>query len=140
MEKDPKPEKVYVETFMTEGDENDNDDANLEIQKALFDDAKENFDIEEAMNSFIIKKDYFVSHKDGSIFKDYIIDEKAIGEGGFGTVFKGHERETNELRAIKKIPYEKIINYQSVVNEVTALKNLDHPNIIKLYEVYEDEG
>ena len=133
MEKEPKPEKVYVDTFMTEEEENANDEENVEIQKALFDDAKANFDIEEAMNSFIIKKDYFVSHKDGSIFKDYDIDEKAIGEGGFGTVFKGYERETRELRAIKKIPFEKIINYQSVINEVTALKNLDHPNIIKLY-------
>ena len=59
--------------------------------------------------------------------------------GGFGTVFRGFEKETSSLRAIKKIPLEKIINYQSIINEVTALKNLDHPNIIKLYEVYEDE-
>ena len=58
---------------------------------------------------------------------------------GFGTVFRGFEKETSSLRAIKKIPLEKIINYQSIINEVTALKNLDHPNIIKLYEVYEDE-
>jgi len=77
-------------------------------------------------------------HRDGDIFKDYDIEANPIGEGGFGAVFKGYEKETGALRAIKKIPLEKIINYQSIINEVTALKNLDHPNIIKLYEVYED--
>jgi calcium-dependent protein kinase len=69
-----------------------------------------------------------------------IFIETTIGEGGFGSVYKAKEKETGALRAIKKIPLEKIINYQSIINEVTALKNLDHPNIIKLYEVYEDEG
>lgn len=42
------------------------------------------------------------------------------------------------MRAIKKIPIEKIINPQNIINETTALKNLDHPNIIKLYETYQD--
>ena len=79
-------------------------------------------------------------HREGDIFKDYEIDGNPIGEGGFGAVFKGYERETGALRAIKKIPLEKIMNYNSIINEVTALKNLDHPNIIKLYEVYEDAG
>ena len=87
----------------------------------------------------LLNKDYFVLHRDGDIFKDYNVDAAPIGEGGFGTVFRGFEKETSSLRAIKKIPLEKIINYQSIINEVTALKNLDHPNIIKLYEVYEDE-
>ncbi len=53
-------------------------------------------------------------------------------------MYKAREKETGALRAIKKIPLEKIINHQSVVNETTALKNLDHPNVIKLYETYED--
>lgn len=79
-------------------------------------------------------------HRDGDIFNDYDIEDTPIGEGGFGAVFKGYEKETGALRAIKKIPLEKVINYQSIINEVTALKNLDHPNIIKLYEVYEDQG
>jgi serine/threonine protein kinase len=30
--------------------------------------------------------------------------------------------------------------YNNFINEVSALKLLDHPNIIKLYEVYEDEN
>ncbi len=32
---------------------------------------------------------------------------------------------------------ENIKNYDGFMGEVAALKTLDHPNIIKLYEVYE---
>uniref|UniRef100_A0A7S3NRC8 non-specific serine/threonine protein kinase n=1 Tax=Euplotes crassus TaxID=5936 RepID=A0A7S3NRC8_EUPCR len=118
---DKEPQKVFVEEFMTEEEEK-----------------KEEFDVEEAMNNFVIKKDYFVLHRDGDIFKDYEVEETPIGEGGFGCVYRAKEKETGALRAIKKIPTEKIINHQSIINETTALKNLDHPNIIKLYETYQD--
>lgn len=72
-----------------------------EVQNSLLEDAKANFDIQEAMNSFIIKKDYFVAHRDGSIFNDYDMGSKPIGEGGFGTVFVGTDKMTGEKRAIK---------------------------------------
>jgi calcium-dependent protein kinase len=42
-------------------------------------------------------------------------------------------------RAIKLIKREKIKNFQRFINEVNALKTLDHPNVIKLFEIYEDE-
>lgn len=55
------PEKVYVDSFMTEDDEN-----------------KEDFNTNEAINSFIIKKDYFVMHRDGDIFKDYDVESNKL--------------------------------------------------------------
>ena len=55
------PEKVYVDSFMTEDDEN-----------------KEDFNTNEAINSFIIKKDYFVMHRDGDIFKDYDVESNYL--------------------------------------------------------------
>ena len=85
-------------------------------------------------NKHVVKRSIDVS------FMNNLCIATPIGEGGFGFVYKGYEKETGAVRAIKKIPLEKIINYQSIINEVTALKNLDHPNIIKLYEVYEAEG
>ena len=33
----------------------------------------------------------------------------------------------------------KIKNFQRFYNEVNALKTLDHPHIIKLFEIYEDD-
>lgn len=54
MDSSKEHEKVYVDSFMTEEEEN-----------------KVEFNSEDAINSFIIKKDYFVMHRDGDIFKDY---------------------------------------------------------------------
>jgi serine/threonine protein kinase len=49
---------------------------------------------------------------------------------------KGKE---NTWRAVKKIPKSAIKNPQQFINEIDILKGLDHPNIIKLYETFEDE-
>ena len=54
-------EKVYVDSFMTEEEE-----------------GKGEFDPEEAINSFIIKKDYFVMHREGDIFNDYEVEGKIL--------------------------------------------------------------
>ena len=56
-----KVEKVYVDSFMTEEEE-----------------GKGEFDPEEAINSFIIKKDYFVMHREGDIFNDYEVEGKIL--------------------------------------------------------------
>lgn len=42
------------------------------------------------------------------------------------------------MRAAKKIEISNLTNKDTFLKEVSALKVLDHPNIIKLYEVYED--
>lgn len=41
-------------------------------------------------------------------------------------------------RAIKLISRKKIKRFDRFINEIRALKTLDHPNVIKLYEIYED--
>ena len=48
--------------------------------------------------------------------------------------------ETGEMRAIKKIPRSKIRDWARLEAEVQILKNLDHPNVIKFYEYFEDEN
>ena len=53
MEPSANPEKVYVDSFMTEEEENATEEDLSEKDKFL--EAKDKFDIEEAMNSFIIK-------------------------------------------------------------------------------------
>lgn len=68
---------------------------------------------------------------------DYTMDKKELGKGSFGVVYKAHEKNTGIVRAVKKVMNENIQNYDGFINEVDALKTLDHPNIIKLYEVYE---
>lgn len=42
--------------------------------------------------------------------------------------------------AIKAISKDKIEDKEMFTSEINILKQLDHPNIVKLYEVYESES
>lgn len=110
-----------------------------QINKEDFENKKANFDLKKVVSNFILKKDYFISHKTSDIFLDYDFDDKPIGEGSFGTVYKAKEKSTNIVRAIKQIINENITNYDGFMTELSALKTLDHPNVVKLFEVYQDK-
>ncbi len=74
--------------------------------------------------------------KQKSLFIDYEVVGK-LGEGSYGSVFKAQHRKADVTRAIKAIK-RKNIDSISFDNEITILKSVDHPNIIKLYECYYD--
>jgi len=59
---------------------------------------------------------------------------KILGVGGFATVFEG--AWDGKKVAVKRIPVEKAASNEP---EVKALKMLDHPNVIKLFHVKEDQ-
>ena len=68
---------------------------------------------------------------------DYTLENK-IGKGSFGEVYLTTKKGTDKLYATKKM--QKIIVLQPKVkkffnNEISILKTLDHPNIIKLYDI-----
>lgn len=104
-----------------------------------FERRKANFNLKDAMSKFILKKEYFICHKKTDIFLDYEFEEKPIGEGSFGVVYKVKEKSTNIVRAVKQIFNENIANYDGFMTEVSALKTLDHPHVVKLFEVYQDK-
>lgn len=52
-------------------------------------------------------------------------------------VYLAEDRQTHEKFAIKAIQKKKVEDFQTFVNEINILKVLDHPNIIKLYEIWE---
>lgn len=61
-----------------------------------------------------------------------------LGKGAFGTVYKGRIKGTEgPWRAIKKIPKASIKDSTSLLNEIEISMELDNPNIVKLYEIYE---
>lgn len=110
------------------------------ISKEDYEKNKAKFDLKKLISEFILKKDYFITHKTTDIFLDYDIDDKPIGEGSFGVVYKAREKSTKLVRAIKQILNENITNYDGFMTEVSVLKTLDHPNVVKLFEVYQDEN
>ena len=73
----------------------------------------------------------------------YLIDDKTkvSGLGGFGKVFHTHNIHNPALKvAIKVLDKKKMKNKMaSVMEEIRILIQLDHPNIVKYYETYEDE-
>lgn len=84
----------------------------------------------------------FVQKKVESLRQNYTVSAK-IGSGAFGYVRLGVHKHSNQKRAIKTIEKESISKDMKertkFFNEVDILKNTDHPNIIRLYEFYEDE-
>lgn len=62
-----------------------------------------------------------------------------LGEGGFGMVYKGTHKKTGAERAIKQMqkdPRDKEMN-DEIKQEFDFLKELDHPNLIKVYDMFE---
>jgi calcium-dependent protein kinase len=74
----------------------------------------------------------------GSVKDNYQIG-KRLGGGGFGEVRYCRHKKTKEKRAVKFIQKSKLLDSDSFFNEVSVLSSLDHPNIIKLFEFYEEK-
>jgi calcium-dependent protein kinase len=60
-----------------------------------------------------------------------------MGKGQFGSVVKATQKGTTSIRAIKIIRKKKVKDPMRLINEVSILKNVDHPNVVRLYEIFE---
>jgi hypothetical protein len=62
-----------------------------------------------------------------------------IGQGAYGIVYKGIQRSTNTTVAIKRIPFGDATPEGgvpcNVIREISLLRELDHPNVVKLLDV-----
>jgi calcium-dependent protein kinase len=87
-----------------------------------------------------IEKRWFIHENKGNIEEFYTMNtSKSLGEGASGSVFLAKHKTTKFNRAIKRIPKRHVKNQQRLVNEINILRTLDHPNIIRLFETFEDE-
>ncbi|KAM3147842.1 hypothetical protein pb186bvf_000170 [Paramecium bursaria] len=94
-----------------------------------------------------IKKAHFIN---SSIKTNIKLDYKFIkelGSGSFGVVFLAEDKKTCQLiivslvqrHAIKAIAKDRVVNKGDFQNELKILRKIDHPNILKLYKVYETD-
>jgi len=90
------------------------------------------------MNS---RKEEYIPENNYSIKENYEILSQ-LGKGGYGRVLAVRHKKTGVIRACKFISKAKIkerdLNRTRL--ELKILKKADHPNIVKIYEIYETEN
>merc|ERR1711971_813920 len=75
----------------------------------------------------------------------YALDGAPLGRGSYGEVIGATHRRTGARRAVKSVGKAGLKRYVKDVGgfvrrEVDILRCLDHPNIVRLYEAFEDES
>ena len=70
--------------------------------------------------------------------KEYAIGKK-LGTGGFATVRRCKRKNDNKIFALKVINKKSMEKNDLVIleSEVNIMRNLDHPNIVILYDIFE---
>ena len=87
-----------------------------------------------SLGSFVLSD----SNPHSDILKYYQL-KKDIGRGQFGSV-KLAVNKTHRKFAVKLIPKEKVKScFSQLQRELLYLKTADHPNTVRLYEVFEDK-
>ena len=76
----------------------------------------------------------------------YTLGEQLGQPGQFGYALRATKKTTKELRAVKVISKckfsraaDKKIHFEELRTEIEILRGMDHPNIIKLYDVFETD-
>lgn len=68
---------------------------------------------------------------------------KLLGEGSFAKVYLANRKETGSKYAVKTLSKEVLLSKpkgkQALVNEIEVMYEIDHPNIIRLHEIYESK-
>ena len=78
----------------------------------------------------------------GNKLSDFTI-EKQLGKGDLSTVYLVQSKITNKAYAMKEIKSDRYSNDSQrleVQKEIKLLENLDHPNIIKYFSYYSENG
>ncbi|WP_151774145.1 serine/threonine-protein kinase [Streptomyces abyssomicinicus] len=77
----------------------------------------------------------------------YALDAEPIASGGMGTVWRGYDRKLKRAVAIKELrlaedlgPVELERQRERVIAEARAAARLEHPGIVSVYDVVEEDG
>ena len=88
-----------------------------------------------------VKQDILVIEEKGNPSKKYK-PTKVLGSGSFGCVYEAKNTTFGNKVAMKVIKKDKEneLDEQEIRNEINILKQLNHPNIVKIYEFYISEN
>jgi calcium-dependent protein kinase len=74
----------------------------------------------------------------GKLEDEYEVAASQLGEGSFGSVFRAKCKTTHVDRAVKAIEKRAVKNPIRFEREISIAKQLDHPNVVRLYETFRD--
>ena len=86
---------------------------------------------------FSFGKKNFILQGSGK-FSDNYIKLQELGRGSYAKVFQVQNIKSKEIYACKELVKNKINDLSKFRDEINIMSKCDHPNIIKLYEIYED--
>ncbi|KAF4677960.1 hypothetical protein FOL47_008064 [Perkinsus chesapeaki] len=86
----------------------------------------------------IQRKDFILDNFGKNLYDYYDVEKKSLGTGTYGSVSKAKNKATGVLRAVKTMSKSQVKNVPRFRQEIAIMKMLDHPNIIRLYETFED--
>jgi len=83
-------------------------------------------------------KKNFVGKSEGLFLDNYDVIRQ-LGKGGYGKVYEVKNKKSGDIRACKHLSKLSLKNLEKFEREINILINTDHPNIIKIFEVYESQ-
>ena len=86
----------------------------------------------------MIRKSTFIGSHTENIEKYYTFI-KELGHGSYCHVYRCQNNSTGNVYACKKFDKKYIKSESRIKTEIDLLRATDHPNIIKLYDTFEDE-
>jgi len=92
-------------------------------------------------DNFLICQGDFVKARGSKFKEDYQVREQ-LGSGAFGEVRKVIHKKSGLTRAAKILCKDAISTeeHSKLISEVQILTTLDHPGILKMFEMYEDKN
>ncbi len=85
----------------------------------------------------MINKSHFITEHIADIHDTFNFI-KELGQGSYGHVIRVQHKVTGHIFACKRMNKHQIANKARLKTEIDLLKATDHPNIIKLYGIFED--
>ncbi|CAD8149451.1 unnamed protein product [Paramecium octaurelia] len=95
--------------------------------------------MDQKSSAFHIYKQTLIRRNSVPISSVYSYDPKdKIGQGAYGSVFKAIHKVSKQIRAVKVINKLNIKYKERLLSEITIMELLDHPNILRVFETFED--